>query len=91
METEMNQAEVVWKGIVSPDEPDLRAEVAEYFLSLSFTDVERARYRLLAAKDQSELTRDERSELEVLVAANTFLMLVQSKARLSLKRQQPAA
>jgi len=87
----MNEAEIVWKRIVSPDEADLRADVAEYFLSLGFTDEEKSRYQVLAAKDQSELTRDERSELEVLVAANTFLMLVQSKARLSLKRRQSAA
>jgi hypothetical protein len=76
---------------VAPQEADLPAEVARYFLSLGFTEQDKARYLELAGKEHFELEPEERAELETLVAANTFLMLLQAKAQLSLNRQQPAA
>lgn len=87
----MKHAQSIWSRIVSPDQADLAPEVAEYFLTLGFSEKDKARYQLLAAKEQTDLAPDERSELESLVAANTALMLLQAKARLSLKRRQPAA
>jgi hypothetical protein len=87
----MSPATAIWKRIVVPDQPDLAPEVARYFLSLRFTDDEKARYQDLASKEQAELTPEERSELEAMAHASTLLMLLQSKARLSLKKQQPAA
>jgi hypothetical protein len=71
---------------------DLPAEAAEYLLSLAFSDEDQARYRSLAERhNNGELSGAELAELESFVHANTFLMLLQSKARLSLARHQPAA
>jgi hypothetical protein len=81
----------IWERIVGPREADLPADVARYFLSLGMTDQDKSRYAELAAKEQLELEPGERTELDTLVAANTLLMLLQAKARLSLNRQQPAA
>jgi len=81
----------IWTRIVAPDDPKLSPEVAQYFLSVGFTDEEKSRYQFLASKDQSDLTTAERSELESFVHASTALMLLQSKARLSLRKHQPAA
>jgi hypothetical protein len=77
--------------MVAPDDPNLSPEVARYFLALGFSDEEKSRYQFLASKDQLELTTAERAELESLVHASTVLMLLQSKARLSLRKHQPAA
>jgi hypothetical protein len=87
----MSAAEHIWSRIIAPTEGDLPAEAARYFLTLSFTQRDRDRYAELARKEHFELGAEEISELETLVAANTFLMLLQAKARLSLNRQQPAA
>lgn len=81
----------IWTRLILPDEPDLAPEVAKYFLTLGFTETEQNRYEALASKEQRDLSHDERSELEEFAHANTVLMLLQSKARLSLKRRQPAA
>jgi hypothetical protein len=87
----MSASDHIWDRIVSPQEADLPPEVARYFLSLGFTEQDKQRYLELADKEHFELDPDEKAELETLVAANTFLMLLQAKARLSLNRQQPAA
>lgn len=87
----MSAAAAIWTRIVVPDEGDLAPEVAKHFLSIGFTDAEKARYQTLASREQVELTPEERSELTEFVHAGTLLMLLQSKARLSLKRRQPAA
>ena len=89
--TGMSPAATIWTSIVVPDEANLAPEVAKYFLSIGFTDSEKARYQSLAEREQVGLTPEERAELEALVQASTILMLLQSKARLSLMRQQPAA
>jgi hypothetical protein len=87
----MSAANQIWSRIVAPKEPDLPAEVARYFLSLGFSEQDKARYTKLAGIEQCDLSPQERSELEALVAANTLLMLLQAKARLSLRPHQPAA
>jgi hypothetical protein len=77
--------------MVAPDDPNLSPEVARYFLSLGLSEEEKSRHKLLASKNQSDLSPAERSELESLVHASTALMLLQSNARLSLRKHQPAA
>ena len=81
----------IWTRLVAPDDANLSPEVARYFLSVGFSDEEKSRYQSLASRDHSDLTTAERSELESSVHASTALMLLQSKARLSLRKQQPAA
>ena len=87
----MSPVTKIWQRVVDPDEPSLSPAVANYFLSLGFTDKEKARYKQLPEKEHADLSPSERSELEALVHASTVIMLLQSKARLSLKKHQPAA
>lgn len=87
----MSVAERIWERIIGTPDEDLSPEVARYFLSLGMTQAEKDRYAELARLEHYEIGPDEKAELDMLVAVNTFLMLAQAKARLSLSRQQPAA
>jgi hypothetical protein len=65
---------------------------ARYILSLDFSPEEHARYAELSAKAQSgTLTEQEQGELDEFLTANALLMILQSKARVSLKQHTPAA
>ena len=73
-------------------EKDLPAEFATYLLKLDFPPEDHARYELLSKKaQQGQLTDSERADLEDLLIANDVLTILQSKARASLRRQNPAA
>lgn len=87
----MVQSSSIWDRILVPEQGDLSADAAQYLLSLGFPEKDRARYQDLAARDPADLTPSEQSELDSLIHANTVLMLLQAKARLSLKGRQPAA
>jgi len=68
-------------------------ELARYVLTLDFPAKSHARYAQLAAKAQEgNLSRGEHAELEDFLSVNTFLTIIQSKARVSLKKKRnPAA
>lgn len=87
----MAHAKNLWNRVLSPDIGDLPPEVARYFLSLGLTPKDNERYQKLAAMQHFERTHQQQTELENLVHVNTLLMTLQAKARLSLKRRQPAA
>ena len=71
--------------LLRPWEPTLAPAAAEQFLRFGFDDADRARSVELSEKVGAGTASDaERRELEDLVAANETLMLLQSKARLSL-------
>jgi hypothetical protein len=63
---------------------------AEAVLSMEFTEADQERMRELAEKNnQGTLTEDERAEMEGYRRVGTFLGLMQSKARLLLKKNDP--
>ena len=67
-------------------------EHAQYILTLDFSPEQHARYRGLAEKAQAgTLSEEEAAEIDEFLAANSLLTVLQSKARLSLQRRQPAA
>ncbi|HEX4794763.1 MAG TPA: hypothetical protein VH370_13265 [Humisphaera sp.] len=71
--------------IIQPARGGFSAEHARYVLSLEFTAEEHARYAGLSAKAQEgSLTSDEERDLDEFLSVNTFLMILQSKARVSL-------
>ena len=77
--------------LFKPKEGGFSEELSRFVLSIEFNDEQKARYMELAAKsNEGTLTKDEREELELFVVVNDLLMILQSKARLSLRRQ-PAA
>jgi hypothetical protein len=74
------------------DQRDLSPEVARYFLDLSLTDFDQKRVAALSDKaNEGELTPAERDELSMYVVLGDFLAIMQSRARLSLKKHTPAA
>jgi hypothetical protein len=88
----MPQQASALERILQPAKGDLSTEVAEYVLGLKFPPEDHARYQELSMKAQEgALTENERADLEDLLAANDVLAILQSKARLSLKRRSPAA
>ena len=71
--------------IIRPWEGALAPAAAEQFLRFGFDEADRRRSVELSEKFAAgTATEAERQELEDLVAANETLMLLQSKARLSL-------
>ena len=67
-------------------------EVARYFLDLSLPRVDQRRIRELSEKaNEGELVGEEQNELEMYILLSDFLAIVQSKARLALKKKSPAA
>jgi hypothetical protein len=78
--------------IISPRRGGLAPEVAKYILSLDFPAKDQARYRALSAKARAgTLSKREAAELDDYLSTNSLLMVLQSKARVSLAKQSSAA
>ena len=78
--------------IISPRRGGLTPEVAKYILSLDLPAKDRARYQTLSAKAQAgTLSKREAAELDEYLSANSLLMVLQSKARVSLAKRSSAA
>ncbi len=74
--------------LLQPDTDDLRPEVAEYILSLSFRPSDVERMSALTQKAAAALTADEASEIAGYRHVAHLLALLQSKARLAQKRSR---
>ena len=82
----------ILERVIAPANGGLSPEVARCLLELSFSQADQNHYHDLAARhNNGELSAQELAELKGYVDANTFLMLLQSKARRSLSERQPAA
>jgi hypothetical protein len=82
----------ILERIIEPQMGGFSNEHARYVLSLDFSAEEQARYAELAGKVQDgALTAQEEAELIEFIAANALLTILQSKARISLKKHNPAA
>jgi hypothetical protein len=78
--------------IISPKRGGLAPELAKYILSLDFPAEDLARYRALSAKAQAgTLSKGEAAELDEYLSTNSLLMVLQSKARVSLAKKSSAA
>lgn len=72
--------------VISPEEPAITQAVAEEFLRWSFSDADRSRMSELAAKARAgTLAPAEVEEADAYERVSSFLGLVKSKARRSLK------
>lgn len=71
---------------MQPAKGGLSPALAQYVLSLAFTDRLKERYRELSDKAQSgTLTPAEEAELDEYLSTDVFISILQSKARVSLK------
>ncbi len=78
--------------LIDPDNGSFTPDVAKYFLAIDFSPEQHARCDALSAKAAAgTLSEPETAELDELLAAKALLTVLQSKARLSIHRQSPAA
>ncbi len=81
----------VFMGLVLPEADHFTKESARFVLSLTFTQETQDRVHQLLNKNSEDLISSaEKEELEEMVNANTYLGIVQSRARLFLKRSGSA-
>ena len=77
----------ILSGVISPAEPTLSQAAAQAMLSLTFSDVDRERMRQLAERArQGELSLEDREWLDGYERIGSLLGLLQSKARISLRK-----
>jgi hypothetical protein len=77
----------IWGRIVRPDVATLAPELARFILTLDFDAEDHERVNWLSRRAQAgTLTPEERAELDEYIRVNDALSILQSKARLSLKR-----
>jgi hypothetical protein len=82
----MTKCRDILEEILKPKEAGFSAAHARYLLSLNFTPRQHARYANLAASAQEgTLNNAQKFEIDQFLLANTFLSIIQSKARISLK------
>jgi hypothetical protein len=82
----------ILERIIESKKAGFSTEHARFILSLDFSAEEQARYDELARKVQDgALTEAEEAELNEFVAASALLTILQSKARIALKKHSPAA
>lgn len=76
----------IWLRLVSDREP-MSPEVARYFLKFRFLESEQRRMAVLNAKaNEGQLTAAERMELEEYIHIGTIFSILQSKARVAVKK-----
>ena len=74
--------------IIAPGKPNLPRYAAEMVLSFNFPEKDRLRMDQLADKSrEGNLTPEEQTEIDAYERVGHFLSLLQSKARISLKRE----
>jgi hypothetical protein len=84
-----NTGAAIWGRLVAPKEGNLTPEVARAWLALNFPPEDHERVRILGEKSQEgTLTASEQSELDEYLRVTAELAVIQSKARLSLRRSR---
>ena len=88
----MHRQSGILQRVIGTERGTLAPDLARYVLTLEFPPADQARYAQLAElAQQGTLSAPEQIELDEYLNANDFLTVVQSKARTSLKNQNPAA
>lgn len=84
-------ASAIWSRVVKPEQGDFTPEAARAILKLDFDPEDHRRADELSEKArQGALTPEERAEIEEFLRVGNELAVLQSKARLSLKRMKSA-
>ena len=85
--TARNNGAAILGRVINPDDPSWSPEAARSILKLTFPEEDKQRVAALLAKNQEgRLTPDERADLDEYLRADSFLSVLKSKARPSLKR-----
>ncbi len=82
-----NDEPAIWARLMKARREHLAPEVAEYLLSLDFDESDRVRMMELASRSEAgELTAEEKAELDSYLHIGNLLTVMQSKARVALRR-----
>jgi hypothetical protein len=82
----------ILRRLIDPGQGDLSPAAAAAVLQFSFTEADQTRLGELAALSSAgRLSAEDAAEYDAYIAADDFLSLWKSKARLSLKRHNSAA
>jgi hypothetical protein len=86
-----NREAEIWARLLRAQKNEVSSEVAEFLLSIGFAEDDRRRMRDLAESSEAgTLTRDEQVEFDSYLHIGNLLAIMQSKARLALKRKPRA-
>lgn len=78
--------------VIDPKRGGFSPELAEQILSLDFPPADHARCAKLSAKAQKgTLTESENAQLQIYLNLNDFLIFMKARARISLRKHNPAA
>jgi hypothetical protein len=83
-----NSEAAIWARLMQAQKGELSSEAAEFLLSIDFGEGDRQ--RMLHLADQSEagtLTAEEQAEFDGYLHIGNLLAVMQSRARLALKRK----
>ena len=82
-----NREAAIWARLIRAQKDELSSGAAEFLLSIGFED--RDRQRMLELAERSEagtLNAEEQAEFDSYLHIGNFLAVMQSKARLALKK-----
>ena len=82
-----NREAAIWARLIRGQKDELASDAAEFLLSIDFED--RDRQRMLELAERSEagtLTPADQAEFDSYLHIGNFLAVMQSKARLALKK-----
>lgn len=86
-----NREAAIWARLMQAQRDALSPEVAEYLLSIEFGESDREQMRQLAERSESgALTDEEQIEFDSYLHVGNLLAVLQSKARVALRRKPPA-
>ena len=91
LQTELpgHEAAILARLMLPPQKPTLSPAAAKGILTLEFSQADKDRMHLLAAKARAgELTSDEEREVEAYSRVSSLLGILKSKARRALKHRQ---
>ena|ERR1700733_3940845 len=86
-----NREADIWARLIRAQNCDPSSEAAEFLLSFAFEDRDQKRMLELAERSEAGiLTVEEQAEFDSYLHIGNFLAVLQSKARLAIKKNPPA-
>jgi len=83
-----NSEAAIWARLMEARKNELSPEAAEYLLSITFPETDRKRLEQLAERSAAgTLTDEERAEYDSYLHIGNLLAVMQSKARVALRRK----
>ena len=83
-----NTEAAIWARLMEARKKELSPEAAEYLLSITFPETDRKRLEQLAERSAAgTLTDEERAEYDSYLHIGNLLAVMQSKARVALRRK----